>query len=60
METGQPKRVAMVSQRDETKMALTKARSWRPALLLKMVRGMIPFLMVPETRAPTRTAPCEV
>lgn len=38
-------------------MALTKASSCRPALFSKMLAGTIPFLIVLETRAPTRTAP---
>jgi hypothetical protein len=57
VETGQDLEVASMSHEAEAVRAHVKARSWTPALPLKTVREMIPFLMVPATLEPTRTAP---
>lgn len=50
-------RVAIMSQTDETQIAHVKAKSCTPALSWKTERGMMPFLIVSATRAPTNTAP---
>lgn len=56
VETGHESRVQIMSHVAETERATVKARSSRPAFLLKTEREMMPFLMVPATLAPTRTA----
>ena len=49
--------VCRLDAREEIKIALTKPNSWRPASFWKTLAGMIPFLIVEETRPPTKTAP---
>ena len=57
VDTGQDLCVQIMSHVAEATRAQVKASIATPALSLKASIEMIPFLIVPETFAPTRTAP---